>query len=121
MRVTPLVLFTGLAIGSLLHAQCGDPYARYSLMNATHDRISVDIDSFRNHDWRDMPLLPSQSAAFDSPLTRVKVRLTSGRVLTYDKHAITTIRTRAHFPKGDWLVDDLGASLCFLRGATADI
>jgi hypothetical protein len=97
-----------LACGSL-HAQCGnEPTAAYSLMNATKDRIWVDIDSPNNRDWREMPLYSSQSATFAGALERVKVRLKSGRVLHYDKHRIAAIRTQARLQKGDWLIDSSG-------------
>jgi len=55
-----------------------------------------------------MPLLPSQSAAFDGTLTRVKVRLRSGRVVEYNKHQIAAIRSQARLEKGDWVVDKNG-------------
>src|SRR6266542_1434527 len=109
MRATLFLVTTLIASAvSSSSASCTDAYAEYSVMNATSGRIRVDIDASSNHDWRDMPLLPSQSAAFDGALTHLKVCLKSGRVLVYGNHEITAIRTRTHLQKGDWLVDHSG-------------
>ena len=109
MRALFLVFWTILVARGFLYAQCGnEPIAPYSLMNATKDRIWVDIDSPNNHDWRDMPLYPSQSATFADGLVSVKVRLKSGRVLDYGKRRIAAIQTQARLQKGDWLIDSSG-------------
>ncbi len=103
-----LVLTVTAAVTARCLATCEDADSEYSLMNATNSRIWVDIDAKRNHDWRDMPLDPSQSAAFDGVLTHVKVRLRSGQVVEYRSREIRAIRTRAHSSKGDWIVDRSG-------------
>jgi hypothetical protein len=110
MRASLLVLCTGLAIGGLLQAQCGDPYAKYFLMNATHDRIwVVDLhDSRYGQAWQDLPLQPSQSASFDGALTHLKVRLSSGGVLEYGRRETSAIRARPDFRIGDWIIDHSG-------------
>jgi hypothetical protein len=123
MRVSYFVLWTVFVASGFLRAQCGDPIALepqthrrggpawinpYSLMNATRDRIWVDIDSPHDHDWRNEPLYPSQSAVFIGALVHVKVRLRSGRVLEYDERQIAGIQTRAPFQRGDWLFDSSG-------------
>jgi hypothetical protein len=77
-------------------------------MNATFDRISVDADSSRHTEWRDLPLDPSQSAAFAGDLTRVIVRFRPGRVLHYNQREIALIRSSAHLRCGDWVVDRAG-------------
>ena len=104
--LVPALLIT-VVTGSA-SASCTDSHAEYSLMNAMNDRIWVDIDSTLNHDWRDVPLDPSQSAAFDGHLMRVKVRLRSGRVVEYRKREITAIRARSRVQKGDWIIDRSG-------------
>ncbi len=127
MRFSCFVLWTVLVASGVLRAQCGDPIPLepqthrhgepasinpYSLMNATRNRIWVDIDSPRDHDWRNMPLYPSQSAVFVGALAHVKVRLRSGEVLEYGARQIAGIRARAPFQRGDWLFD--GSSLRFV-------
>jgi hypothetical protein len=79
-----------------------------SLMNATYDRIWVDVDSITEHDWRDLPLDPSQSAGFDGELTHLKVRLPSGRILEYHEKQIREIRRQSKLKKGNWIVDMSG-------------
>ena len=69
------VILLRTASHSLL-AQCGEePAAPWSLMNATLEQISVDTNSSRGDQWRDVSLPPSDSVAFDGQLTGVKVRL----------------------------------------------
>jgi hypothetical protein len=80
----------------------------YSVMNATYDRIWVDVDSATEHDWRDLPLDPSQSAGFDGELTHLKVRLPSGKILEFHEKQIREIRRRSKLNKGDWIVDMSG-------------
>jgi hypothetical protein len=80
----------------------------YSMMNATYNRIWVDVDSTTEHDWRDLPLDPSQSAGFDGELTHVKVRLPSGKTLEFHEKQIREIRRRSKLKKGDWIVDMSG-------------
>jgi hypothetical protein len=79
-------------------------------MNATLEPISVDTNSSRGEKWgwRDASLPPSDSVAFAGELTHVKVRLKSGRVLTYEQRDIALIRSRSNFQQGDWLVDPTG-------------
>jgi hypothetical protein len=77
-------------------------------MNATYDRIWVDVDSTTEHDWRDLPLDPSQSAGFDGELTHLKVRLSSGKILQFDEQRVREIRRRSKLKKGDWIVDMSG-------------
>jgi hypothetical protein len=87
-----VVIVLGAARHSLL-AQCGEePAAPWSLMNATLERIAVDTNSSRDDKWRDASLPPSNSVAFDGELTRVKVRLKSGRVLRYEQREIALIQ-----------------------------
>jgi hypothetical protein len=74
-------------------------------MNAMYDRIWVDVDSTTEHDWRDLPLDPGQSAGFDGDLTHLKVRLSSGKVLQYGRQQIQKIRMESKLKKGDWIVD----------------
>jgi hypothetical protein len=127
MRVSCVAILTVVVATGFLRAQCGVPIRLepqtirrggpawinpYCLMNATKDRIWVDIDSPRDHDWRNAPLYPSQSAVFIGALVHVKVRLRSGRVLEYDARQIAGIQTRAPFQRGDWLFD--GSSLRFV-------
>ena len=123
MRISCFVLSTVVVASGFLRAQCGDPIPLepqtrhrggpawinpYSLMNATMDRIWVDIDSPRDHDWRNMLLSPSQSAVFVGERVHVKLRLRSGRVLEYGERQIAGIRTRMPFQRGDWLFDGSG-------------
>jgi len=127
MRVSCFVLWAVLVRSTFLRAQCGDPIAMepqtrrrggpafinpYSVMNATRERIWVDIDSPRDHDWRNMPLYPSQSAVFIGALVHVKVRLRSGKSVEYTERQIDDIQTRARFQRGDWVFD--GSSLRFV-------
>jgi hypothetical protein len=91
-----------------LSAQAYKNDTDYSVVNATYDRIWVDVDSTTEHDWRDLPLDPSQSAGFDGDLTQVKVRLPSGKILQFDERQIQQIRARSKLKKGDWIVDMSG-------------
>ena len=109
MRAILLATLTCCVTLYSVRAQCGEePQAPYSLMNATFDRISVDADSSRHNEWRDLPLDPSQSAAFAGDLTRVIVRFRSRRVLHYSQRQIAAIRSSAHLRRGDWIVDRSG-------------
>src|SRR5438552_2378552 len=115
MRAIALMTLACCAALHSVRAQCGEePQAPYSLMNATFDRISVDADSSRHNEWRDLPLDPSQSAAFAGDLTRVIVRFGTGRVLHYSQSEIGIIRSSAHLRRGDWIVDHSG--LHFVSG-----
>jgi hypothetical protein len=91
-----------------LSAQAYKSDTDYSVMNATYDRIWVDVDSTAEHDWRDLPLDPSQSAGFDGELAHLKVRLSSGKILQFDQQRIREIRRRSKLKKGDWIVDMSG-------------
>src|SRR5690349_5560216 len=109
MRAILLATLTCCVTWYSVRAQCGEePQAPYSLMNATFDRISVDADSSRHNEWRDLPLDPRQSAAFAGDLTRIIVRFRSGRVLHYGRRDIAAVRTKAHLQHGDWIVDRSG-------------
>jgi hypothetical protein len=109
MRAALVTLIVLRAANHSLLAQCGEePAAPWSLMNATLERISVDTHSSRGDQWRDMPLPPSDSVAFDGELTHVKVRLKSGQLLTYKRRDIALIRMQSHLQRGDWVVNQTG-------------
>jgi hypothetical protein len=97
-----------LVVRGLLSAQAYKNDTDYSVMNATYHRIWVDVDSTNEHDWRDLPLDPSQSAGFDGELTHLKVRLSSGKILQFDEQQVREIRRRSKLKKGDWIVDMSG-------------
>jgi hypothetical protein len=109
MRASSVAVFLLLFVRHSLVAQCGEEAgAPYSVMNATLLRIWLNSASSRHHDWQDLPLDPSQSAAFDGELTRVKVRFGSGRILEYQQRNITAIRSRSHLQRGDWIIERSG-------------
>jgi hypothetical protein len=108
MRTTLLAVVLLSAVIKPLHAQCGDPHAPHSVMNARFERIWIDADSPGTHECRNASLDPSQSEALTGELVYLKVRLKIGRLLQYRQHDIAVIRNRSHIQTGDWVVDRSG-------------
>ena len=70
MRAAAIFVSSAFLIFGSLRTQAVEE-GKYSFLNATYDRIWVDIDTTRGNEWRDMPLDPSQSAGFDGELLHV--------------------------------------------------
>ncbi|PYK90586.1 MAG: hypothetical protein DME35_05480 [Verrucomicrobia bacterium] len=107
MRAAAIFVSSAFLIFGSLRTQAVEE-GKYSFLNATYDRIWVDIDTTRGNEWRDMPLDPSQSAGFDGELLHVKVRLPSREVRHFSKKQIRSVRVRSRLKSGDWLIDTSG-------------
>jgi hypothetical protein len=102
-----LLVFIILAIVSAA-LSAFTPGTDHSLMNASSGPILLDIDSSRDKPITHLRLAPGYTIGFNGVFSYLRIRLATGKTLTFSEQQLSQLHSGATPANGAWLVEDSG-------------
>jgi hypothetical protein len=96
------------------HGALGYSRSDHGILNATSGVIVLDVRSSAEH-ISNFKLSPGDSFVFNGAFLRLKVRLHSGKILSFDPAQLRKLHGGTTPSEGHWLVDSSGFHYVSLR------
>jgi hypothetical protein len=84
------------------------PGTDHNLMNASSGPIVLDIRSSCDQSITHFRLTPGHSVGFNGVFQHLRVRMVSGKMLTFSERQLIELHGDSVPTRGDWLVEDSG-------------